>query len=273
MMVPLTLSELEQTAKEIRKDVLRMIYLAGSGHPGGSLSSVEILVALYFGGVLKFDHHRGGEEKDHFILSCGHVCPAWYAVLARTGVFNEQLLETLREFGSPLQGHPSLVHAGFVETSSGSLGQGLAVGAGKALAMKINKEKGKVVVLCSDGELDEGSVWETVMWAGFKQLDNLNLVIDRNQMQIGGRTEKVLDLEPLQEKFRSFGWEAYQCDGHDFGELLANFCNFNEQKRRPKVVICRTVRGKGISFMENSEKYHAGTLSEEEYQKAIEELE
>lgn len=272
-MVPFTISELESTAREIRKQVIEMIYHAGSGHPGGSLSSADILTALFFGNVLKFDpHDPKSEKKDRFILSAGHVCPALYAVFAKLGVFNESLLESLREFGSSLQGHPSFLLADFIETSSGSLGQGLSVGAGKALAMRLKGEKEKVVVLSSDGEQNEGSHWEAVMFAAFHRLDNLNLIIDQNGMQIGGKTSEVLNTEPLTEKYRSFGWEVYQTNGHDFRELLGNFCNFNEKGNKPKVVICRTIRGKGVSFMENSERYHACTLSEEEYQKATEEL-
>jgi len=272
-MVPLTISELEDSARKIRRKVIEMIYQAGSGHPGGSLSSTDILAALFFGNVVKFDpHDPKNAKRDRFILSCGHVCPAYYAVLGELGVFNEESLFSLRDFGSMFQGHPSLLHADFLETSSGSLGQGLAVATGKALAMKLKGEKEKVVVLSSDGEQDEGSHWEAVMFAGHRGLDNLSLVIDQNGMQIGGRTKEVLNTEPLSEKYRSFGWEVYQTNGHDFRELLGNFCNFNERNGKPKVAICRTVRGKGVSFMENQERYHACTLTEEEYRRAMEEL-
>lgn len=272
-MVPLTISELEAAAREIRQKIIEMIYNAGSGHPGGSLSSTDILVALFFGNVLKFDpHDPKNEKRDRFILSCGHVCPAYWAVLARLGVFNENLLNSLRDFGSPLQGHPSLTHAEFIETSSGSLGQGLGVGVGEALAMKLKGEKEKVVILSSDGEQDEGSHWEAVMLAAHRRLDNLNLIIDQNEMQIGGRTSMVLNTEPLADKYHSFGWEVYQTNGHDFRELLGNFCNFNERRGKPKVAICRTIRGKGVSFMEDEDRYHACTLTEEEYRKAMEEL-
>ncbi len=274
MMIPLSIPELEEKAKKIRRQVIEMLYQAGSGHPGGSLSVVEILVALFYGNILKFDPHSPkDEENDRFLLSCGHVCPAYYSLMADLGVFNESLLPTLRDLGSPLQGHPSRVWADFVAISSGSLGQGLGIGAGMALAMKRKESKNKVVVLCSDGELDEGSVWETVMFASHHQLDNLNLAVDRNGMQIGGETEEVLSLEPLVERFRVFGWEAVQVDGHDFRELVSAFCGFNERRRKPKVVICRTVRGKGVSFMEGEETYHSKTLTKEEYLKAMKELE
>jgi transketolase len=271
-MVPLTLSELEKTARVIRRQVVEMIYQAGSGHPGGSLSATDILTALFFGNILKFDPHEPkAEKRDRFILSCGHACPAYYAVLAKLGVFNEGELGSLRFLGSSLQGHPSLAHANFVETSSGSLGQGLSLGVGMAQALKLKKSKEKVVVLCSDGEQDEGSHWEAVMMAAHLKLDNLSLVVDQNGMQIGGWTKNILDTEPLKEKYRSFGWEVYQTNGHEMRMLLSSFSNFNK-RGNPKVVICRTIRGKGVSFMEGKDEYHAATLTEDEYQRAMGEL-
>lgn len=274
-MVPLTLSELEETACKVRKDIIEMIYRAGSGHPGGSLSSTDILVSLFFGGVLNFDKKDfKSEKRDRFILSCGHICPSYYSVLANLGFYNEDLLYSLRDLSSSLQGHPSSIFADFVEVSTGSLGQGLSVGAGMAIGakLKVQSAKFKVVVLASDGEQDEGSHWEAVALAGFHKLGNLCLIIDKNQMQIGGETKKVLDMEPLIDKYKAFGWETYELDGHDFGELLSVFSRFNESKDLPKVVVCRTIRGKGISFMENNINYHSCTLSEEEYKRAMEEL-
>lgn len=272
-MVPLTISELENTARKIRRDAISMIYQAGSGHPGGSLSVADILVALYFGNILKFDpRNPKNEKRDRLILSAGHVCPAYYAVLAQLGVFNEAFLCSLRDIGSSLQGHPSLEIASFVETSSGSLGQGLSVGAGMALGMLLKNEKEKVVVISSDGEQNEGSHWEAVMFASQQKLKNLDLIIDQNGMQVGGRTSDVLNTDPLVEKYRSFGWEVSQCEGHDFRSLLGCFSNFSDKRKRPCVVVCRTIRGKGVSFMENKERYHACTLTEEEYKRAMEEL-
>lgn len=274
-MVPLTLSELEETARKVRKDIIEMIYRAGSGHPGGSLSSVEILIALFFGGVLNFDKKDfKNEKRDRFVLSCGHICPSYYSVLANLGFFNEDLLFSLRDLSSSLQGHPSSVFADFVETSTGSLGQGLSVGVGMAmgLKLKVQSSKCKVVVLSSDGEQNEGSHWEAVASGAFHELGNLCLIIDKNKMQIGGETKKILDMDPLIDKYKAFGWDAYEIEGHDYRELLSFFSRFNETKESPKVVICRTIRGKGVSFMEGSEKYHACTLSEEEYNRAIEEL-
>ena len=274
-MVPLTISELQNTAKAIRKDSIEAIYRAGSGHPGGSLSATDILVSLFFGGVLNLDKKDlKSEKRDRFVLSCGHVCPSYYAVLARLGFFNEDLLNSLRDLGSSLQGHPSSVYSDFIETSTGSLGQGLSVGAGMALGLKFKMQgsKCKVVVLSSDGEQNEGSHWEAVMQAAFHKLGNLCLIIDKNGMQIGGETKKVLDMNSLSAKYKTFGWEVYEADGHDFRSLLSVFSRFNEEKDKPKVVICKTVRGKGVSFMENSLKYHSCSLSEEEYREAMEEL-
>lgn len=273
-MVPLTISDLKDTAQKIRKDVIEMIYRAGSGHPGGSLSSTDILVALYFGNILNFDlKDPKFEKRDRLILSAGHVVPSLYAVLGRLGFFNEDVLSSLRNLGSPLQGHPTFPFTEFVETTTGSLGQGLSVGLGMAVALKMKKGKSRVVVLSSDGEQDEGSHWEAVMSAGFHRIENLGLIIDNNGMQIGGNTEDILGTQPLEEKYKSFGWDVFQVDGHDFGQLLSAFSRFNEKEHKPKVVICRTIRGKGVSFMEGSDKYHACTLSEDEYRRAIEELE
>jgi len=274
-MVPLTISDLQETAKVIRRNSIEAIYKAGSGHPGGSLSATDILVSLFFGGVLNLDKKDlKSEKRDRFILSCGHVCPSFYAVLARLGFFNGDLLGNLRDLGSSLQGHPSSVYADFIETSTGSLGQGLSVGAGMALGIKFKtpSSKCKIVVLSSDGEQNEGSHWEAVMQSAFHKLGNLCLIIDKNRMQVGGETKKVLDMDSLSAKYKSFDWEVYEADGHDFRSLLSVFSRFNEAKDKPKVVICKTVRGKGVSFMEDNLKYHSCTLSEEEYRKAMEEL-
>jgi transketolase len=237
------------------------------------LSSADILISLVLGGAINYDPKNLQDPKrDRFILSCGHVAPAYYAVLSEAKFFDPSWLLTLREIGSSLQGHPSFLHADFIESSTGSLGQGLSVGAGMALGLKIKGDKNKVFVLSSDGEQNEGSVWETMMFASFWKLGNLCLIIDQNKMQIGGETKTVLSQGKLGEKFKAFGWAVFETDGHDFRDILSVFSRFNENKNSPKVVICRTVRGKGVSFMEKSEKYHSATLTEEEYKKAMEEL-
>jgi len=255
------MENLEEIAKKVRQNVLKMIYRAGSGHPGGSLSSTDLLVGLYFGGVMS--------EKDKFILSAGHVCPAWYSTL------NYKLQITnykLREFGSPFQGHPYKKFASFVETSTGSLGQGISVGVGMALGKKLKKEKGIIWVLSSDGEQEEGQVWEAMMFASHQKLNNFCLIIDRNGMQIGGDTEKIAALEPLKEKYQAFGWKVLEIDGHNFGQIISALRKARENRDEPLVIIGKTIRGKGVSFMENQERYHACTLTEEEYRKAMKEL-
>lgn len=272
--IPRTIEELQEIARTVRKNAIEAIYRAGSGHPGSSLSCADILTALYFGGVLNYDHRDPKwERRDRFILSNGHATPAWYAVLAEAGFFDVRELFTLRDLGSELQGHPDKAMADFVETTTGSLGQGLSVGVGMALGLR---QKGlatkiKTVVLSSDGEQNEGSHWEAVMLAGQEKLANLSLIIDLNGMQIGGNTEEILQLSPLEDKYKAFNWEVFSADGHDFSSLLSNFSRFVEGKK-PKVVLCKTIRGKGVSFMENSKEYHAKTLTETEYQKAMEEL-
>lgn len=272
-----SLNNLSEIAKKVRKNIIEMTYQAGSGHPGGSLSATDLLVGLYFGGLM------GKEDK--FILSAGHVCPAWYAVLNQKLEVGSEKLGSLRKIGSPLQGHPYKKMAEFVETSTGSLGQGISVSVGMALGKKIKKtclpagrEGGFVWVLSSDGEQEEGQVWEAAMLAAKHNLDNLCLIIDRNKMQIGGETEKITQLEPLKQKYEAFGWRVLEIDGHDFKQILSAYEMVKKDQltegdhKTPVVVIARTVRGKGVSFMENQVRYHACTLTEEECEKAIKEL-
>lgn len=256
-----SLEQLRKIAKKVRCQVIEMIYSAGSGHPGGSLSSTDLLVGLSFGEVMK--------SEDKFILSAGHVCPAWYSVL------NYKLQITnykLRELGGELQGHPYKKMADFVETSTGSLGQGISVGVGMALGKKVKKEPGVIWVLSSDGEQEEGQTWESAMFTAERELNNLCLIIDRNGMQIGGETEKIAKLEPLKEKYQAFGWEVLEIDGHDFEQILAAYEVARKVRTTPLVIIAKTIRGKGVSFMENQVRYHACTLTKEEYKKAMEEL-
>ncbi len=272
-MTILPVAKLKEKARWIRQEVIRMIYEAGSGHPGGSLSSTDILAALFFGGGLRFNSQNLNDPRaDRFILSAGHVCPAYYAVLSQCGFIKEKELANLRRLGSPLQGHPSRLHAPFVACSTGSLGQGLSVGLGMALAAKLKKENRFVFVLTSDGEHDEGSTWEAAMAAAHYRLGNLINIIDRNGMQIGGKTEEQIALEPLASKYEAFGWQVFQIDGHDYRELLRAFCQAKESHLRPTVVIAKTIRGKGVSFMENKKRYHACTLTKSEYEKAMREL-
>ena len=270
----LPISQLREKARKIRKQTLKMIYQAGSGHPGGSLSSIDILVALFFGGAVRYnitDHYD--PRRDRFILSCGHVCPAYYAVLAECGLIDKELLLSLRQLGSPLQGHPSHLHLPLMETSTGSLGQGLSVAVGLALAGQRREENHYIFVVTSDGEHDEGSTWEAAMAASHFRLGHLINIIDRNGMQIGGKTKETMALESLEEKYESFGWETVVVNGHDYNELLQAICHAKDTRHRPTAIIAKTTRGKGVSFMENKKKYHACTLSKREYERAIKEVE
>jgi transketolase len=258
------MEDLVKIAQKVRRETIEMIYQAGSGHPGGSLSAADLLVGLYFGEVM--------EEEDKFILSAGHVCPAWYAVLGQKSKVKSQKLGNLRELGSPLQGHPYKKFSPFVETSTGSLGQGISVGVGLALAKKLKKEKGIIWVFSSNGEQEEGQVWEAAMWAKKENLNNLCFIIDNNEMQIGGRTEQITALEPLRAKYEACGWQVLEIDGHDFKQIVPACRAAKMVRRIPLAIIARTIRGKGVWFMEDQLRYHACTLTKEEYQRAIKEL-
>ena len=269
----LPVSKLETKARGIRRQVIKMIYGAGSGHPGGSLSSTDILVALFFGGGLRFNSQDYNDPRaDRFILSAGHVCPAYYAVLSKCGLIKEKELANLRQLGSCLQGHPSSLHAPFIACSTGSLGQGLSVGLGMALASRLKRGNHFIFVLTSDGEHNEGSIWEAAMAATHHRLGNLINIIDRNGMQVGGRTEEQIKIEPLANKYKMFGWQVLLVNGNDYRELLRAFCQAKESHLKPTVIIAKTVRGKGISFMEEKKRYHACTLTKREYRMAMKEL-
>ncbi|MBI3981032.1 transketolase [Candidatus Microgenomates bacterium] len=266
--------DLKSQAKKIRLLALMSIYQAKSGHPGSSLSSADILTALYFIPILKIDKANAfSQNRDYFILSNGHACPAWYAVLSQLGFIQESELVNLRKFGHFLQGHPDKSKFPLVESTTGSLGQGITVGLGLAMGLKNLKKDNRVYVLESDGEQDEGSVWEVNRIAAHYQLDNLKVIIDRNKMQIDGPTEKQSALEPLDEKYKSFGWFVKKINGHDFSQLKSGLNEIKQVKGQPAVLIAETIRGKGVSFMEQSVLYHAKTLTEEEYNKAKNEIE
>lgn len=260
-------------ANTIRWEAIKEIYLAGSGHMGSSLSSADILTALYFGNILKHNPlNAKWDGRDYFILSNGHACPAWYAVLAYRGFFPIPELENFRDFGHFLQGHPDKSKFADTETTTGSLGQGITVGLGIAWGLKRTGKKNLVYVLESDGEQDEGAVWEVNRIAAHQKLDNLKVIIDRNGMQIDAKTEEVSALEPLDEKYQSFGWNVTTVNGHDIKEIIRAVGEINLVKDKPSVIIAKTVRGKGVSYMENSLKYHAKSLTREEFEIAKKEL-
>ncbi len=259
-------------AREVRADIVRMTAAAGSGHPGGSLSAVELMTALYFGVM----NHRPAEPKwpdrDRFILSKGHACPLLYSLLARSGYLPVAELTSLRKFGSCLQGHPSCLALPALEVSSGSLGQGLSIANGLALAAKLNGKGFRVYGLLGDGELQEGQVWEAAMSAAHYKLDNVCALVDYNGLQIDGDVEKVMGLAPLADKWRAFNWHVAEIDGHDFAQVLAAYEEAARTKGRPTVIIARTVKGKGVSFMENAAGWHGKAPNADELARALAEI-
>ncbi len=257
--------------RKIRRHIIKMIYHAGSGHPGGSLSCVEIITVLYCS-VMKHDPQQPEmADRDRFILSKGHAAPALYAVLAECGYFPVKELDGLRKTGRLLQGHP---HRGIpgIEVSTGSLGQGLSVACGIALNAKIDKSPYRTYALLGDGECDEGQVWESAMLASHYKLDNLVAIVDRNGLQIDGLTEKIMRLEPLTKKWAAFGWNVIEVNGHDTSEIAEAFATAKKSRGRPTVIIAHTFKGKGISFMEWIGSFHGKSLSKEELDRALAEL-
>jgi transketolase len=264
---------LERVAREIRLSIIRTTHAAGCGHTGGSLSEVEILTALYFR-IMNIDPSRPGmPDRDRFILSKGHSTPGYYSVLARRGYFPESVLETFDRVGSMLQGHPDMRKTPGVDMSTGSLGQGLSVGIGMALGGAANRQSFMTWVLLGDGELQEGQVWEAAMYAGSHRVRRLVAVVDLNRVQLVGRTAEVLDLEPLADKWRAFGWQVRECDGHVMAEVIeALEAAKADSLEGPSVVIAHTVKGKGVSFMEGRYEWHGKAPNDEEYEKAFREL-
>jgi transketolase len=260
--------ELVLIAKRLRRIVIDALYEAGSGHPGSSMSVMDLLVTLYFGGFLNHDpKNPEWKERDLFLLSNGHAAPALYAILAEAGYFDFDELNGLRKLGRGAQGHPKRGSLSGVEISSGSLGQGLSVGIGLAYCALIKNTKQKVFVIMSDGEQQEGSTWEAVMLAPKLKLNNLTAIIDKNQMQIDGSTHEIMpSMDSLAEKYLAFGWEVKEINGHNFEEITGALSDKN--KSGPRVIIANTLRGKGVSFMEGSEHWHAGKITTEQYEQA-----
>jgi transketolase len=268
----LTLEEMAATAKKLRRHIITMIGKAGSGHPGGSLSAADIVTALYFG-VLRHDPaNPRWEDRDRFILSKGHAAPVLYAALAECGYFALDELNTLREFGSCLQGHCDVTTTPGVEMSSGSLGQGLSFGIGAALAGRLDRRDYRVYVLLGDGECDEGQVWEAAMAAAHFKLSSIVAIVDHNKLQIDGWTKDVMNLDPLASKWRSFGWNTVEVDGHDISELIVALENAKRVQGGPAAIIAHTVKGKGVSYMENNAEFHGKAPTPEETERALKEL-
>jgi len=263
------IEELEAICKDVRSDIVKMTAAAGSGHPGGSLSSVELMTALYFEVMQHRPHNVNWPERDRFILSKGHVCPVLYSVMARTGYFPVEELLTLRKLGSRLQGHPSSKLLPGLEVSSGSLGQGLSISNGLAIAAKLNNQDFRVYCLLGDGELQEGQVWEAIMTAAHYKLDNVCALVDYNQLQIDGHVEEVMGIAPLAEKWAAFNWHVIEVDGHDIGAVLAAYEEAKQTKGKPSVIIANTVKGRGCSFMEHVPGWHGKTCNSAELEKAL----
>lgn len=270
------MTELEQRACDMRIDIVRMIAEAGSGHPGGSLSCTDILTALYFGGVMDHDPEQPKwEDRDRFVLAKGHAAPALYAALAHAGYFPREELKTLRKLGTRLQGHPDCNLCPGVEVSTGSLGQGLSIAAGMAAGLKLAGKPQRVFCLLGDGECEEGQVWEAAMFAAHQKLGRLVAIIDNNELQIDGCIHDVCDPGDLGEKFAAFGWDVQRVCGHDIPALIELFGRIKAEAAdtaRPVCVIARTVKGKGVSFMENQAGWHGKAPKPEELEKALAEL-
>jgi len=265
-------ADLGRVAHRIRVDSLRMTHRAGSGHPGGSMSEAELLAVLYFGGVLRVDPKNPKDAKrDRFVLSKGHCCPGLYSALAQRGFFPASELDGFRKIGRLLQGHADAKVPG-VEMSAGSLGMGLGFGNGVAMVGKLERRDWRVYVLLGDGECQEGNVWESAMTAGHRGLDNVCAIVDYNKIQIEGFTNEIKRLDPLADRWRSFGWHAIEVDGHDVAQLRSAFDEAARTKGKPTVIVAHTVKGKGVSFTENNKDYHGRSLTDDEMKRAMAEL-
>lgn len=269
---PPALKKLKEICREVRRDILVMLEKAGSGHTGGSLSIVEILTALYFCKLRHNPRQPDWPDRDRFILSKGHACPALYAVLSRAGYFDREVLWTLRKFGSKLQGHPQRNVSMGIEAATGSLGQGLSIANGIALAAKKEEKNIRVYCLLGDGETDEGQVWEAVMTSAHYHLDNVCAIVDNNKQQIDGWLKDVKNIEPLSDKWKAFGWETLEADGGNLEEIISAYDKAETIKNKPTVIIAHTIKGMGISFMENDAKWHGIAPKKDEVKKALEEL-
>ena len=265
--------ELEKMANEIRKDIVTAVHSAKSGHPGGSLSSADIFTYLYFEEMNVDPANPKWEDRDRFVLSKGHVAPGLYSTLAEKGYFPKEDLKTLRHTGSYLQGHPDMKHIPGIDMSSGSLGQGVSVAVGMAAAGKYDKKDYRVYTLTGDGEIQEGQIWEAAMWAGHSKLDNLVVIVDNNNLQIDGSIEDVCSPYPIDKKFEAFNFHLINIDGNDFDQIRAAFKEARETKGMPTAIIAKTVKGKGVSFMENAAGWHGKAPNDEEYEIAMADLE
>ncbi len=264
--------QLQKTANEIRKGIITAVHSAKSGHPGGSLSAADIFTYLYFEELNVDPKNPKKADRDRFVLSKGHVAPGLYSTLAHCGFFPVEDLTTLRHVGSYLQGHPDMKHIPGVDMSSGSLGQGFSAAVGMAVAGKLDNASYRVYALAGDGEIQEGQIWEAAMFAGHRKLDNLVLIVDNNGLQIDGNIEDVCSPYPIDKKFEAFRFHVINIDGHNFDEIRAAFKEARETKGMPTAIIAHTVKGKGVSFMENEASWHGSAPNDEQYEIAMEDL-
>ena len=264
--------ELQKTAVEVRKGIVEGVHAAKAGHPGGSLSAADIFTYLYFEEMNIDPKNPKDPDRDRFVLSKGHTAPGYYSSLAHRGFFNVEELTKLRKVGSFLQGHPDMKHIPGVDMSSGSLGQGLSTAVGMALSAKLSNKEYRTYCLCGDGEIQEGQIWEAAMFAGHRKLDNLCVIVDNNNLQIDGTVEEGCSPYPIDEKFKAFGFHVININGNDFDEIDAAFKEAKATKGMPTAIIAHTVKGKGVSFMENNVGWHGKAPNDEEYKIAMEEL-
>lgn len=264
--------DLKKIASKIRIDIIEMLESAQSGHPGGSLSAAEILTSLYFKEMNIDPKNPNWEDRDRFVLSKGHGAPVLYATLGERGYFPIEEIKKLRHIDSMLQGHPDMKGTPGVEMTTGSLGQGLSAANGMALAGKLDNKDYRIYVLVGDGEVQEGMIWEAAMFAAHNKLDNLIAFLDHNGLQIDGKTEEVMNIEPIDEKFKAFGWHVIKIDGHNFEQIFAAIDEAKGIKGRPTMIIANTIKGKGVSFMENEAGWHGKAPSKEQAEQALKEL-
>ena len=267
------IKKLQSIATEVRVNILKMLAKAGSGHSGGSLSAVEILTALYFSKMRHDPKNPYWEDRDKFVLSKGHGAPVLYAVLGLSGYFSTDHFDTLRKLGSILKGHPNSTTTPGVEVCTGSLGQGLSQANGLAVAAKLDKRNTRVYVLLGDGEIQEGQVWEAAMTARHYKLSNVCAIIDHNGLQIDGPVVEIMNINPIKEKWEAFGWHTIEVDGHNFDEIFSALDEADGVSDKPTAIIARTVKGKGVSFMEGKVEYHGASPTPEELERALKELE
>ncbi|WP_026496242.1 MULTISPECIES: transketolase [unclassified Butyrivibrio] len=268
----MTNKELQKIANEVRKGIVTAVHAAKAGHPGGSLSAADIYTYLYFEEMNIDPKDPKAENRDRFVLSKGHTAPGLYSVMAQRGYFPVEELTTLRKLGSRLQGHPSMQYLPGLDMSSGSLGQGISVACGMALSAKLDNKDFRTYTLLGDGEIEEGQVWEAAMFAGFRKLDNLVVIVDNNGLQIDGPIDQVCSPYPIDKKFEAFNFHVINIDAHDFDAIRAAFKEARETKGQPTAIIAHSIKGKGVSFMENQVSWHGVAPNDEEYAQAMEDL-